>query len=138
MKVRLLNDGGFDGLSAIDFPVEVEAEDCSPLRAFVPREEFKRVPGYEWITSECLDEGYYLFWNGEFEIVAHAPQETPSVCKSQEIDLDALYAEMVVASSERQERLLSLIRDYGNPQTGLDRAERLYKTIEKIVKAQLV
>jgi hypothetical protein len=143
MKVRLLNDGGFFGLSAIDFPVEVEAEDCNENRVFVPREELKRVPGYEWITSECLNEGYYLFWSGEFEIVTDVPVQeevlwTPRVSKSQEIDLDALYAEMVEASNERQERLLSLIRDYGNPQTGVDRAERLYKTIEKIVKEQLI
>lgn len=143
MKVRLLNDGGFFGLSAIDFPVEVEAEDCNENRVFVPREELKRVPGYEWITSECLNEGYYLFWSGEFEIVTDVPVQeevlwTPRVSKSQEIDLDALYAEMVEASNERQERLLSLIRDYGNPQTGVDRAERLYKTIEKIIKEQLI
>lgn len=139
MKVRLLNDGGFFGLSAMEFPVEVEAEDCNSTRVFVPQQNLVGVPGYEWISTECLRDGYYLFWESEFEIVTDAPvQEEVVVCKSQEIDLDALYAEMVESSNKRQEQLLSLIREYGNPQTGLDRAERIYKQIEKIIKEQLV
>lgn len=138
MKVRLLNDGGFFGLSAMEFPVEVEAEDCSPLRVFVPQQNLVGVPGYEWISTECLRDGYYLFWEGEFEIFTDAPVQEEVVCKSQEIDLDALYAEMVEGANKRQGQLLSLIREYGNPQTGLDRAERIYKQIEKIIKEQLV
>lgn len=138
MKVRLLNDGGFFGLSAMKFPVEVEAEDCNHTRVFVPQQNLVGVPGYEWISNECLRDGYYLFWEGEFEIVTDVPVQEEVVCKSQEIDLDALYAEMVESSNKRQEQLLSLIREYGNPQTGLDRAERIYKQIEKIIKEQLV
>lgn len=143
MKVRLLNDGGFFGLSAIEFPLEVEAEDCNSTRVFVPQQNLVGVPGYEWISTECLRDGYYLFWEGEFEIVTDAPVQeevvwTPRATKSEEIDLDALYAEMVEASEKRQGQLLSLIREYGNPQTGLDRAERIYKQIEKIIKEQLI
>lgn len=138
MKVRLLNDGGFFGLSAMKFPVEVEAEDCNSTRVFVPQQNLVGVPGYEWISTECLRDGYYLFWEGEFEIITDAPVQEEVVCKSQKIDLDALYAEMVESSNKRQEQLLSLIREYGNPQTGLDRAERIYKQIEKIIKEQLI
>lgn len=138
MKVRLLNDGGFVGLRAIEFPLVVEAEECNHLRVYVPQQNFVGVPGYEWLSSECLKGGYYLFWEGEFEIVTDAPVQEEEVCKSHEIDLDALYAEMVESSNKRQEQLLSLIREYGNHQTGLDRAGRIYKQIEKIIKEQLI
>lgn len=112
MKVKLLNDGGFIGFSGVEFPLELEGVEYNGVRIYVPLQVMKDVPGFQWLPTECVEDGYYLFFAGEFEVV-----QSPN---------------------KRQEQLLSLIRDYGNPQTGLDRAERIYKQIEKIVKEELI
>lgn len=70
MKVRLLNNGGYGGMGAVDFPVEVEAfydegvDDASAI--YVPNSELLRVGANEVYYHE-KSESYFV--DDEFEVI---------------------------------------------------------------------
>lgn len=71
MKVRLLNDGGYNELSHIEFPVEVEGVLAArPQLVYVASEEFIRIGAKDWE----LDYGAFPFHTGtECELVTPTP-----------------------------------------------------------------
>ncbi len=71
MKIKLLNDGTYDGLANVQFPVEIECEinlvGCTG--ADLPFHAIAALPGFEY--AECdVDYGapYYFRWT-EFEVL---------------------------------------------------------------------
>jgi len=66
MKVRLLNDGGYDGFDSIAFPVEVEAI-LSGGTAFVKSADMIAIGADEDLF--CVSDGDWPFIDNEFEVV---------------------------------------------------------------------
>lgn len=69
-KVKLLNDGGFSGLSKVSFPLEVPAHsvDVRGTRAMVDA-AFMVSVGARISSEDIGTDDYYLFIDGEFEVV---------------------------------------------------------------------
>lgn len=61
MKVKLLNNGGFDALFNVKFPVVVEARLLTPRLVSVPESEFLRFPRYQGSCNK------YYFRNGSYD-----------------------------------------------------------------------
>lgn len=59
MKIRLLNDGGFDELHGVAFPVEVEGTDWEGCGFDVHESEFEKL-GYE-LRGKGGDDGMFYF-----------------------------------------------------------------------------
>ncbi len=70
MKIKLLHNGGFTGLSAVSFPLEVPAEyvEMDGTRALVAA-EFMYSAGALINESDIGDDDFYLFLSGEYEVV---------------------------------------------------------------------
>ncbi len=70
MKIKLLNDGGFSGLSGISFPIEVPSEsvDVSSRWACVDS-SFMRSVGAVFSMSDIGDGSFYIFTPEEYEVV---------------------------------------------------------------------
>lgn len=75
MKIKLLHDGGYDGLAHLDFPIEVEArreeqERLDYAMYFVAFEELSKLEGWKYIFSD-LDRGQeYSFFEQEVEVIS--------------------------------------------------------------------
>lgn len=63
MKVRLLNDGGYHGLSQVRFPVEVEAE-YNDGKYYVYMDELDRIGGISMLYRNLT---YIVFLENEVE-----------------------------------------------------------------------
>lgn len=78
MRVRLLNDGGFESIAGLDFPVEVEAElytraKFSSHSITVPNSEFEKlgVSQHALLAEGATPEEGLLFFqdDDEYEIL---------------------------------------------------------------------
>jgi hypothetical protein len=59
MKIKLLNDGGFDELAHVVFPIEVEGTDWEGCGFDVHESEFEK-HGYD-LTNKGGDDGLFYF-----------------------------------------------------------------------------
>ena len=59
MKIKLLNDGGFDELSHVNFPVEVEGADWEGWGFDVHESEFEKL-GYDLRGKGGYDGMFYF------------------------------------------------------------------------------
>ncbi|XKX17407.1 hypothetical protein MVUOKPPV_CDS0010 [Klebsiella phage phi1_175008] len=121
MKIRLKSACSFIGLQKVEFPVEVEvtSHDDDLTMFFVSIENMSTIPGWFRTKGDVWDGCKYIFFNDEVEVVVeNAPTEAE-------------------AQISRQEELLDLIREYGNPFTGIYRSGIIFNKIEKMVKEHL-
>ena len=121
MKIRLKSACSFIGLQEVGFPVEVEVDKYgSDLDIFfVSIYNMSKIPGWFWTKNDVWDGCYYTFFSDEVEVVVENP---PSEAEAQ---------------TSRQEELLGLIKEYGNPFTGVYRSSLIFNKIEKMVREHL-
>lgn len=121
MRIRLKSACSFTGLQKVEFPVEVEvtSHDDDLTMFFVSIQNMSTIPGWFWTKDDVWDGCKYIFFNDEVEVVVeNAPDEAE-------------------ARVSRQEELLDLIREYGNPFTGVYRSGIIFDKIEKMIKEHL-
>ena len=121
MRIRLKSACSFIGLQGVEFPVEVEvtSHDDDLTMFFVSIEKMSTIPGWFWTKDDVWDGCKYIFFNDEVEVVV----ENPLAETEDQIS--------------RQEELLDLIREYGNPFTGVYRSGIIFDKIEKMIKEHL-
>ena len=70
MKIKLLHNGGFIGLSAVSFPLEVPAEyvEIFGTRALVDA-DFMHSVGAVINETDIGSDDFYLFLSDEYEVV---------------------------------------------------------------------
>lgn len=121
MKIRLKGVCSFIGLQDVEFPVEVEvtSHDDNLTMFFVSIQNMSTIPGWFWAKDDVWDGCKYIFFDDEVEVVVeNAPDEAE-------------------ARISRQEELLDLIREYGNPFTGVYHSGIIFDKIEKMIKEYL-
>lgn len=121
MKIRLKSACSFIGLQDVEFPVEVEvtSHDDNLTMFFVSIQNMSTIPGWFWAKDDVWDGCKYIFFDDEVEVVVeNAPDEAE-------------------ARISRQEELLDLIREYGNPFTGVYHSGIIFDKIEKMIKEYL-
>ncbi len=64
MRVKLLSDGGFMGLSGVTFPVEVESKDYKGIGVTVDRSEMQRIGADKVLFGGDVA---WPFYQGEYE-----------------------------------------------------------------------
>ena len=108
MRIRLKSACSFIGLQQVEFPVEVE----------VTSHDDDLTMFFVSIANMSTIPGW--FWTkDEVEVVVENPLAEAE------------------AQISRQEELLDLIREYGNPFTGVYRSGIIFDKIEKMVKEHL-
>lgn len=72
MKIRLLHDGGYEGLANVQFPVEVEVE-CEGYGGgvYVGWDAISAIPGWFYNKDDAYEGGSYYFYEREVEVVAN-------------------------------------------------------------------
>lgn len=121
MRIRLKSACSFIGLQEVEFPVEVEvtSHDDNLTMFFVSIQNMSTIPGWFWTKDDVWDGCKYIFFDDEVEVVVeNAPDEAES-------------------RISRQEELLDLIREYGNPFTVVYRSGIIFNKIEKMIKEHL-
>lgn len=130
MKIRLLHDGGYEGLANVQFPVEVEVErEGYGGGVYVGWDAISAIPGWFYNKNDAYGGGSYYFCKHEVEIVGSEVEERISALRekgitlfpnlSKEEKIDMLYIEDEPAVSAeccvdtRKDKLISLVRDYG-------------------------
>ena len=70
MRIKLLNDGTYDGLKKVNFPVEVDCEaEISCMGFDIPFEAISRLTGFEYFDNDAhYGEPYYFRWD-EVEVL---------------------------------------------------------------------
>lgn len=131
MKIRLKSACSFIGLQEVEFPVEVEvtSHDDDLTMFFVSIENMSTIPGWFWTKDDVWDGCKYIFFNDEVEIVeepVYATLSVQEICKH-----------VAEQRKQSQDELLELIRDYGNPFTGVYRSGIIFDKIEQIVRERL-
>lgn len=71
MKVRLLNDAGYEGLANVQFPVEVELEREGYGLYYVSYDAIAALPGWFYHTDDAHEGGSYCFYKYEVEVVVN-------------------------------------------------------------------
>lgn len=129
MKIRLLHDGGYEGLANVQFPVEVEVEREGYGGVYVGWDAISAIPEWFYNKNDAYEGGSYYFCKHEVEIVGSEVEERISALRekgitlfpnlSKEEKIDMLYIEDEPAVSgeccvdTRKDKLISLVRDYG-------------------------
>ena len=130
MKIRLLHDGGYEGLVNVQFPVEVEVErEGYGGGVYVGWDAISAIPEWFYNKNDAYEGGSYYFCKHEVEIVGSEVEERISALRekgitlfpnlSKEEKIDMLYIEDEPAVSAeccvdtRKDKLISLVRDYG-------------------------
>ena len=130
MKIRLLHDGGYEGLVNVQFPVEVEVErEGYGGGVYVGWDAISAIPEWFYNKNDAYEGGSYYFCKHEVEIVGGEVEERISALRekgitlfpnlSKEEKIDVLYIEDEPAVSAeccvdtRKDKLISLVRDYG-------------------------
>lgn len=129
MKIRLLHDGGYEGLVNVQFPVEVEVEREGYGGVYVGWDAISAIPEWFYNKNDAYEGGSYYFCKHEVEIVGSEVEERISALRekgitlfpnlSKEEKIDVLYIEDEPAVSAeccvdtRKDKLISLVRDYG-------------------------
>ena len=129
MRVKLLHDGGYEGLVNVQFPVEVEVEREGYGNVYVGWDAISAIPGWFYHKNDAYEGGSYCFYRYEVEIVGSEVEERISALRetgvtlfpnlSKEEKIDVLYIEDEPAVSgeccvdTRKDKLISLVRDYG-------------------------
>ena len=121
MKIRLNSACSYAGLEKVEFPVDVvvtsHSDDLTTF--FVSIENMATIPGWFYTSNDVWKGSNYTFFNDEVEVVVENP---PSEAEAQ---------------ISRQEELLDLIKEYGNPFTGVYRSGIIFNKIEKMIKEHL-
>lgn len=130
MKIRLLCDGGYEGLANVQFPVEVEVErEGYNGGIYVGWDAISAIPGWFHDKNDAYGGESYYFCKHEVELVGSEVEERISALRetgvtlfpnlSKEEKIDMLYIEDEPAVSAeccvdtRKDKLISLVRDYG-------------------------
>lgn len=129
MKIRLLHDGGYEGLANVQFPVEVEVEREGYGNVYVGWDAISAIPGWFHHKNDAYEGGSYCFYKDEVEIIDQEVDARISALRekgitlfpnlSKEEKIDMLYIEDEPAVSgeccvdTRKDKLISLVRDYG-------------------------
>lgn len=129
MRVKLLHDGGYEGLVNVQFPVEVEVEREGYGGVYVGWDAISAIPGWFYNKNDAYEGGSYYFCKHEVELVGSEVEERISALRekgitlfpnlSKEEKIDMLYIEDEPAVSgeccvdTRKDKLISLVRDYG-------------------------
>lgn len=69
MKVKLLNDAGYEGLANVQFPVEVELEREGWSLYYVSYDAIAAIPGWFYHTDDVREGSPYCFYKDEVEVV---------------------------------------------------------------------
>lgn len=71
MRVKLLHDGGYEGLVNVQFPVEVEVEREGYGNVYVGWDAISAIPGWFHHKNDTYEGGSYCFYRYEVEIVVN-------------------------------------------------------------------
>lgn len=71
MKIRLLHDGGYEGLVNVQFPVEVEVEREGYGLYYVKWSLISAIPEWFYNEDDTYEGGSYCFYKHEVEVVAN-------------------------------------------------------------------
>lgn len=129
MRVKLLHDGGYEGLVNVQFPVEVEVEREGYGNVYVGWDAICAIPGWFYHKNDAYEGGSYCFYKDEVEIIDQEVEARISALRETGITLfpklsedekrALLYIEDEPAVSAeccvdtRKDKLISLVRDYG-------------------------
>lgn len=129
MRVKLLHDGGYEGLVNVQFPVEVEVEREGYGNVYVGWDAISAIPGWFYHKNDAYEGGSYCFYKDEVEIIDQQVEARISALREKGITLfpklsedekrALLYIEDEPAVSAeccvdtRKDKLISLVRDYG-------------------------
>lgn len=134
MKIRLLHDAGYKGLANVQFPVEVEVDRESYGLYYVRWAAISAIPEWFYDEDDAHEGGSYCFYKHEVEIVGGEVEERisalrekgitlfPNLSKEEKIDVlyiedepavSAKYYTDKILGADRKDKLISLVRDYG-------------------------
>ncbi|XKX17409.1 hypothetical protein MVUOKPPV_CDS0012 [Klebsiella phage phi1_175008] len=112
MRVKLLNDGGYEGLVNVQFPVEVEVEREGYGNVYVGWDAISAIPGWFYHKNDAYEGGSYYFYRYEVEIVGAEVEERITALRETGVSVSDTFVQNV-ADSARKDKLISLVRDYG-------------------------
>lgn len=129
MRIRLLHDGGYEGLANVQFPVEVEVEREGYGGVYVGWDAISAIPEWFYNKNDAYEGGSYYFCKHEVELVGSEVEERitalrekgitlfPNLSKEEKIDVLYIEDEPAVSAEccvdTRKGKLISLVRDYG-------------------------
>lgn len=128
MTVKLLHDGGYEGLANVQFPVEVEVEREGNGGVYVGWDAISAIPEWFYNKDDVYEGGSYYFYQNEVEIVNHEVEERisalrdtgitlfPNLSKEEKAALLYIEDEPAVSAkccADRKDKLISLVKDYG-------------------------
>lgn len=134
MKIRLLHDGGYEGLANVQFPVEVEVEREGYGGVYVGWDAISAIPEWFYNKNDAYEGGSYYFCKHEVELVGSEGEERisalretgvtlfPNLSKEEKRDILliedeppvlAKYYTDKILGADRKDKLISLVRDYG-------------------------
>lgn len=112
MRVKLLHDGGYEGLVNVQFPVEVEVEREGYGNVYVGWDAISAIPGWFHHKNDAYEGGSYCFYRYEVEIVNPETEERINALRETGVSVSDTFLQNV-ADSARKDKLISLVRDYG-------------------------
>lgn len=134
MKIRLLCDGGYEGLANVQFPVEVEVErEGYNGGVYVGWDAISAIPGWFHDKNDAYGGESYYFCKHEVVVItpdADAPVEEKksltdlfgengheaagriSALRETGVSVSDTFVQNV-ADAARKDKLISLVRDYG-------------------------
>lgn len=134
MRVKLLHDGGYEGLVNVQFPVEVEVEREGYGNVYVGWDAISAIPGWFHHKNDAYEGGSYCFYRYEVEIVNHETEQRINALRETGITLfpklsedekrallyienepavSAKYYTDKILGADRKDKLISLVKDYG-------------------------
>ena len=113
MKIRLLHDGGYEGLVNVQFPVEVEVErEGYGGGVYVGWDAISAIPEWFYNKNDAYEGGSYYFCKHEVELVGSEVEERISALRETGVSVSDTFVQNV-ADVARKDKLISLVRDYG-------------------------
>lgn len=113
MRVKLLNDGGYEGLANVQFPVEVEVErEGYNGGVYVRWDVISAIPGWFYNEDDAHEGGFYCFPEHEVELVNHETEERINALREKGVSVSDTFVQNI-ADAARKDKLISLVRDYG-------------------------
>lgn len=129
MKVRIDADGGYVGLTKMQFPIIVEVERHSDDYQiyYIAYDELAKIPGFFWDHDDCYKGNSYVFFDVEVTVVeeeevlwkprtldeAFGAHPSPEAEAASQRAADLSMQDMLDMQDERKLRLMTLILDYG-------------------------